>query len=111
VVLTTHYLEEAETLCERIAMLKQGRLVALDSTRNLLSRRHDHQAQLRLDGEPPASLGLRHGQGRCWLFGFQDYAELETLLAGLRTAGIKVLEMQLLEPDLEDVFTEIIQNA
>ncbi len=111
VVLTTHYLEEAETLCERIAMLKQGRLVALDSTRNLLSRRHEHQAQLKLDGEPPVSLGLRHGQGGCWLFGFQEYAELETLLAGLRTAGVKVFEMQLLEPDLEDVFTEIIQSA
>jgi ABC-2 type transport system ATP-binding protein len=111
VVLTTHYLEEAETLCERIAMLKQGRLVALDSTHNLLSRRHGHQAQFKLEGEPPASLGLKRGQGSCWLFGFQEYVELETLLAGLRAAGAKVLEMQLLEPDLEDVFTEIIQNA
>ncbi len=111
VVLTTHYLEEAETLCERIAMLKQGRLVALDSTRNLLSRRHGHQAQLKFDGEPPPSLGLKRGQGSCWLYGFQEYVQLETLLAGLRTAGIKVLEMQLIEPDLEDVFTEIIQNA
>jgi ABC-2 type transport system ATP-binding protein len=111
VVLTTHYLEEAETLCERIAMLKQGRLVALDSTRNLLSRRHGHQAQFKLDGEPPASLALKRGQDNAWLFPFQDYVELETMLAGLRTAGLRVLEMQLLEPDLEDVFTEIIQNA
>ncbi len=111
VVLTTHYLEEAETLCQRIAMLKQGRLVALDSTRNLLSRRHGHQAQFKLDGDPPASLGLRRGQGSCWLFPFQDYAELEAMLTSMRTAGRRVLEMQLLEPDLEDVFTEIIQNA
>ncbi len=111
VVLTTHYLEEAQTLCERIAMLKQGRLVALDSTSNLLSRRHGHQAQFKLGGEPPASLGLKRGQGSCWLFGFQEYAELEAMLASLRTAGQRVLEMQLLEPDLEDVFTEIIQNA
>ena len=111
VVLTTHYLEEAETLCQRIAMLKQGRLVALDSTRNLLSRRHGHQAQFKLDGDPPESFGLKRAQGGCWLFGFQEYAELEPLLAGLRSAGLKVLEMQLPEPDLEDVFTEIIQNA
>ena len=111
VVLTTHYLEEAQTLCQRIAMLKQGRLVALDSTRNLLSRRHGHQAQFKLDGEPPASLGLRRGQGSCWLLPFQDYAELEAMLTSIRTAGRRVLEMQLLEPDLEDVFTEIIQNA
>ncbi len=111
VVLTTHYLEEAETLCERIAMLKQGRLVALDSTRNLLARRHDHQARFRLDGEPPAALGLKRGQGICWQYGFKEYVELENLMAGLRAEGIKVLEMQLIEPDLEDVFTEIIQNA
>src|SRR3989440_10417800 len=38
IILTTHYLEEAETLCSRIAMLKAGRVVALDSTHNLLSR-------------------------------------------------------------------------
>lgn len=111
VVLTTHYLEEAETLCSRIAMLKQGRVVALDSTRNLLSRRHEHQACLKLSGSPPAGLGLEAGQGGAWRFGFQDYAQLETLLASLRTAGLKVQEMQLVEPDLEDVFTEIIRNA
>ena len=45
-----------------------------------------------------------HGQGGCWLFGFQEYAELEALMAGLRACGIKVLEMQLIEPDLEDVY-------
>jgi ABC-2 type transport system ATP-binding protein len=111
VVLTTHYLEEAETLCERIAMLKQGRLVALDSTRNLLSRRHGHQAQFKLDGLPPLSLGLKRGLEDSWLFPFQEYAELEAMLASLRASGLKVLEMQLPEPDLEDVFTEIIQNA
>jgi ABC-2 type transport system ATP-binding protein len=38
IVLTTHYLEEAEALCQRIAMLKQGKVVALDTTANLLSR-------------------------------------------------------------------------
>lgn len=111
VVLTTHYLEEAETLCSRIAMLKQGRLVALDSTRNLLARRHGHQAQFRLDGEPPSTLRLRRSGQGCWLFPFQEYAELEAVLAGIRGAGLKVLEMQLPEPDLEDVFTEIIQSA
>lgn len=111
VVLTTHYLEEAENLCERIAMLKQGRLVALDSTRNLLSRHHGHQARLKLNSDTVDLAGLRRGQGGNWLFSFQQYAELETMLARLREAGLEVLEMQLIEPDLEDVFTEIIQNA
>ncbi len=111
VVLTTHYLEEAENLCERIAMLKQGRLVALDSTHNLLSRRLEHQAQLKIDNDPPPSIGLKRGPDNNWIFIFQEFTELEVMLAAIRTAGIKVLEMQLVEPDLEDVFTEIIRNA
>lgn len=111
IVLTTHYLEEAENLCERIAMLKQGRMVALDSTRNLLSRHHEHQARFILSGEPSAGLGLKHGPENCWLYGFQDFNELESMLAKIRMEGLQIGEMQLVEPDLEDVFTEIIQNA
>jgi ABC-2 type transport system ATP-binding protein len=111
VVLTTHYLEEAETLCSRIAMLKEGRLVALDSTRNLLARRHGHRAQFRFDKEPLPLHGLKRGTADSWLFVFQEYTELEAKLAALRAAGLRLLEMQLIEPDLEDVFTEIIQNA
>jgi ABC-2 type transport system ATP-binding protein len=45
IVLTTHYLEEAEALCQRIAMLKQGKVVALDTTTNLLSRFGGTQTQ------------------------------------------------------------------
>ncbi len=111
VVLTTHYLEEAETLCERIAMLKQGRVVALDSTRNLLSRRHEHQARLTLDRAPPSELALKPGAGGSWVFGFQEYGQLEQLLAAIRQTGLNVREMQLVEPALEQVFTEIIRDA
>lgn len=111
VVLTTHYLEEAETLCERIAMLKQGRLVALDSTRNLLSRRHEQQARLKLDRVPPVELGLKPGPDEAWLYGFQTFSQLESMLASIRMAGLQIQEMQLIEPDLEDVFTEIIRAS
>jgi ABC-2 type transport system ATP-binding protein len=111
VVLTTHYLEEAETLCERIAMLKQGRLVALDSTRNLLSRRHEQQARLKLDGAPSDALGLKQGPAGTWSFGFQAFSQLESMLASIRMQGLQVQEMQLIEPDLEDVFTEIIRSS
>jgi ABC-2 type transport system ATP-binding protein len=111
VVLTTHYLEEAEALCGRIAMLKQGRLVALDSTRNLLARRHEHQAVFRLDGAPPEDLGFKPGPAGSWLFGFQAYPQLETVLASLREAGLQIQELSLAEPDLEAVFTEIIRRA
>lgn len=52
IVLTTHYLEEAETLCQRIAMLKQGKIVALDTTANLLSR----YGSVKKDGEGKTDL-------------------------------------------------------
>lgn len=114
VLLTTHYLEEAEALCGRIAMLKSGRIVACDTTHNLLRRTHEHCAQLRLAGDaiPGAWQGrlLRDAEGT-WRINFGDYVELETLLADLRGAGLRVEELQLRGPDLEDVFTDIMKSA
>jgi ABC-2 type transport system ATP-binding protein len=114
ILLTTHYLEEAEALCGRIAMLKSGRVVACDTTRNLLRLTNEHCAQLRLDAEtvPLAWQGrLQRDADGSWRANFGDYQELETLLADLRGAGVRVLEMQLQEPDLEDVFTDIMKRA
>ncbi len=114
ILLTTHYLEEAEALCGRIAMLKSGRIVALDATRNLLQLTNEHCAQLRLDAEtvPAAWQGrLQRDADGGWRVNFGDYAELETLLADLRGAGVRVLEMHLQEPDLEDVFTDIMKRT
>jgi ABC-2 type transport system ATP-binding protein len=114
ILLTTHYLEEAETLCKRIAMLKAGRVVALDATRNLLRLTNEHCVSLRLaGGEPPPAWAMRMQAGNdgSWRVSFSDYAELESLLAALREAGLKVTEMQLQEPDLEDVFTDIMKRS
>ena len=114
VLLTTHYLEEAEALCGRIAMLKSGRIVACDTTRNLLQLTNEHSAQLRLDAETvPAAwqARLQRDADSNWRFNFGDYAELESLLADLRTAGVRVTELHLQEPDLEDVFTDIMRRT
>ena len=114
ILLTTHYLEEAEALCGRIAMLKAGRVVALDETKNLLKLTSEHCAQFRLDAESiPAKWQNRVVQGDDgnWRFNFSEYADLETLLADLRGAAVRVLEMRLQEPDLEDVFTDIMKRT
>ena len=114
ILLTTHYLEEAEALCGRIAMLKAGRVVALDETKNLLKLTNEHCAQFRLDVESiPEQWQIRvvPGDNGTWLFNFSDYADLETLLADLRGAAVRVLEMRLQEPDLEDVFTDIMKRT
>jgi len=59
VLLTTHYLEEAEALCGRIAMLKAGKIVALERTSELLKSASSHVLRLKLDGELPADLASR----------------------------------------------------
>jgi ABC-2 type transport system ATP-binding protein len=114
ILLTTHYLEEAEALCGRIAMLKAGRIVALDATRNLLRLTNEHCAQLRLDTETVPTTWqsrlLRDPDG-IWRINFSEYSDLETLLADLRGANVKVIEMRLQEPDLEDVFTDIMKRT
>jgi ABC-2 type transport system ATP-binding protein len=114
ILLTTHYLEEAEALCGRIAMLKAGRIVALDATRNLLRLTNEHCAQLRLNTEsvpaPWQSRLMRDADGS-WRINFSEYSDLEALLADLRGANVQVTEMRLQEPDLEDVFTDIMKRT
>ncbi|MDD3674429.1 ABC transporter ATP-binding protein [Thauera propionica] len=112
IVLTTHYLEEAETLCGRIAMLKAGKVVALDTTGNLLRRFATHSLRVRVETlEAALALGgLASDDG--WVeFGFDSYDDVERLLARLRESGAGLREMQLGEPDLERVFVEVMHRA
>lgn len=110
VLLTTHYLEEAEALCGRIAMLKQGRIVALDSTRNLLDSASGCRVRLRLSGEPPVTLAAQRVErdGDEYLLALPSYTALETVLAQLREAGLGVQEMSVQQPDLEEVFLRAV---
>ncbi|MCU0964975.1 MAG: ABC transporter ATP-binding protein [Burkholderiaceae bacterium] len=112
VLLTTHYLEEAEALCSRIAMLKQGRVVALDRTANLLAGTASTMLRFKTDQPLPASLAA-HARitGRIVQLKARDAAEVESLLAGLRAASVKVEDLEIGRADLEDVFLEIMQGA
>ena len=114
IVLTTHYLEEAEALCARIAMLKQGRVVALDTTSNLMNRRDSLYLRLRLSGAAlPAALApqLRDSSGAVHTLRLRSYTELEGVLAQVRGAGAQIEELELQQPDLEDVFVQIMNDA
>lgn len=113
VVLTTHYLEEAEALCSRIAMLKQGMIVALDTTRNLLNEISGRSLVLQLAPDKlPQSLEalVTHREQAVYTLAISDFSELERVMAQLRLAQIQVLEMELLQPDLEDVFVKIMSK-
>jgi len=112
IILTTHYLEEAETLCGRIAMLKAGRIVALDTTANLVRRLHNTQLRLRFDGAFPPSFSTGEVSRRngSYFVSLRNFDEVEPILAHLRIHGCHLLEMELLQPDLEDVFVEIMSR-
>jgi ABC-2 type transport system ATP-binding protein len=113
VLLTTHYLEEAEALCGRIAMLKQGRVVALDSTRNLLNSVAGCRVRLHLSGELPAALQPQvvESTGDEYVLALSSYTALEAVLAQVREAGREVLEMNLQQADLEEVFLKVVGKA
>jgi ABC-2 type transport system ATP-binding protein len=121
IVLTTHYLEEAQQLCDRIAMLKAGQLVTLDKTSNLLRSFAGARVVLRLSaGQLPDIVKSRivssdahsasASSGRVELK-VEDYGEVEPLLAQLRQAGCVLEELEVKQADLEDVFVRTMQGA
>ena len=112
VLLTTHYLEEAEALCGRIAMLKAGRVVALDRTANLLAGTASTMLRFKTDQAlPPALAAQARVTGRVVQLTAHDAAEVETMLAALRTAQVKVEDLEIGRADLEDVFLEIMRGG
>ena len=112
-LLTTHYLEEAEALCGRIAMLKQGRVVALDRTANLLAgtAQHDAALQDRRRAAADARRAARASPGASRRSTAHDAAEVEALLGALRGAGVRIEDLEIGRADLEDVFLEIMHGG
>ena len=111
VLLTTHYLEEAEALCGRIAMLKQGRVVALDRTANLLAGTASTMLRFKTDDELPAAVAARaRVTGRMAQVTAHDANEVESILTQLRQGGVEVEDLEIGRADLEDVFLEIMQK-
>ena len=111
IILTTHYLEEAENLCTRIAMLKAGRVVALDTTPNLLRRFSVHSLRLRTAGAMPAALARGAAEnGGWWSLPFDGFDEVEPMLASLRAAGCRIDDLEIGKPDLEEVFVRVMQG-
>ena len=114
IVLTTHYLEEAEALCNRIAMMKGGQVIALDTTANLLKRHASASLRVKLSGAPvPAQLAARgtmQGTDGCVRFALRGHDEVEGLLKQLRLGGCAIDEMTIEQPDLEEVFLQLTSS-
>ncbi len=111
VLLTTHYLEEAEALCGRIAMLKNGRVVALERTSDLLRSATAQVLRLKLDGELPAALRAQaRVTGRIVQLPVHNAIEIENHLASIRAAGLVAEDVEIRQADLEDVFLEVMNR-
>ena len=109
VLLTTHYLEEAEALCGRLAMLKQGRVVALAQTSELLKAASSNVLRFKIDRELPLALAQQARiTGRIVQFPAHDAHEIEQYLAAVRQAGLVAEDVEIRKADLEDVFLEVM---
>jgi ABC-2 type transport system ATP-binding protein len=112
IVLTTHYLEEAEQLCSRIAMMKDGRVVMLESTARLLASFSERVLRVKLEAGvlPPAlqSRATAEPSG-AWRIPIEDMAEVEQAIAQMREAGTRVASLEVGEPELEEVFVKVMR--
>lgn len=114
IILTTHYLEEAEELCSRVAMMKQGKIVALDTTANLLNKFAAKNLHITLaTGSLPSSLQamLKHSEGNIHTLALTEMNQVEFALGELRKANAVIEDMQITEADLEDVFLSLVGGA
>ena len=112
VLLTTHYLEEAEALCGRIAMLKSGRVVALDATSERLKAASGNVLVFKTDSVlPPALAAQARVTGRVVQMVAHDTQEIEQHLAALRQAGVEAQDVEIRRADLEDVFLGVMAAA
>jgi ABC-2 type transport system ATP-binding protein len=111
VLLTTHYLEEAEALCGRIAMLKTGRIVALDRTTDLLKAASGNVLRFKTTGELPPALAARaRVTGSVVQLPAHNALEIEQYLAAVRESGLTVEDVEMRKADLEDVFIDIMNR-
>lgn len=118
ILLTTHYLEEAEELCDRIAIINHGRLIACDDTKNLMGKLDSKRVNVMLADDLE---GVPEGLKRfdVTLLGPRElefhYRPSETrsseIIAAVQDAGLKFTELATKEPELEDIFVQITRQA
>jgi len=117
IILTTHYLEEAQEMCDEIAIMDRGEVIAHDLTLNLLNRL-DAKSLLIVPEAPageittPAGVTLtRRSDGTLEFSYRRGHTSPEEILAAVRDAGIRIRDVASQEPDLEDVFVALTSKG
>ena len=117
IILTTHYLEEAEEMCDEIAIINQGEVVAQDSTANLLGRIDARAMVIHAEAgvttlpDAPGIAAERREDGAIVLQYHSGTTSAEEVLAAVRAAGISIRDVKTEEADLEDVFLALTSSG
>ncbi|MDC1254496.1 dihydroorotate dehydrogenase (quinone) [Pelagibacteraceae bacterium] len=117
IILTTHYLEEAEKMCDRIAILNKGNVVALDSTKNLLNRIQTKKVTFKTDKEiniqkndlESLEIISKIGNEVCVSYE-KSKVNMEKLINLIKKNNVKIVDISTDDGDLEDVFLRLIKN-
>ena len=117
IILTTHYLEEAEKMCDRIGILSNGNLVALDSTKNLLNKIQTKKVTFKLDkptqikNDQLNSLKIVSINDNNITVSYEkNRIKIEEIINLIQNEDIKILDISTDDADLEDVFLRLIKN-
>ena len=116
IVLTTHYLEEAEALCNRVAMLRTGKIVALDTTSNLLKKFAAKNLKLRLFSKKVIEVskiikGINFSiDGDFYTFELKKITDIGKIIEALNNSPIDILDMETVDQDLENIFLKLTGN-
>lgn len=118
IILTTHYLEEAEEMCDEIAIINHGEKIAQDKTANLLGRLDaktlvitpEHVPEGALPDIPGVQALFRDDGTLCFAYR-RGQISVETILQAVHDTGIRIRELATEEPDLEDVFVALTRSA
>jgi len=117
IILTTHYLEEAEEMCDRIAILNKGNVVALDSTKNLLNRIQTKKITFKTDkiidikNEDLMSLKVISKLDNEICISYEkNKIYIEDLINLVKKNNVKIIDISTDDGDLEDVFLRLIKN-
>src|SRR6476619_441792 len=118
IVLTTHYLEEAEELCDRIAIINHGRVIANEPTRELVSKAQEKAVVVTFDrdiAQVPTNACFENialiDERTLEITYRKDHTNAGQVLAALTAAGLSIVDVSTRDPDLEDVFLSLTSAA
>ncbi len=119
IVLTTHYLEEAEELCDRIAIINHGKLIANKPTRELVDMAQEKVVDVTVDRDLDGALPMhpsfekveKRGERTLSVTYSKDRATAGDVLALIQSQGFAIVDVSTHDPDLEDVFLKLTRAA